>query len=85
MPDHWWCWRLFHCGRSRQEVTQGTEIKSESHHRANQIRVPSPGSSIEISRLQPPQIQLKNVPFDAGQIMMIVVVVAVAVVMGVTA
>jgi hypothetical protein len=82
MPDHWWCWRLFHCGRSRQEVTQGTEIKSESHHRANQIRVPSPGSSIEISRLQPPQIQLKMNPL-AGQIMMIVVVVAVA--MGVTA
>jgi hypothetical protein len=50
----------------------------------NQIRVPSPGNSIEISRLQPPQIQLKMNPL-AGQIMMIVVVVAVAMVMWVTA
>jgi hypothetical protein len=36
MPDPWWCWRLFQCGRSRQEVTQGT---------ANQIKVLSPGSN----------------------------------------
>lgn len=33
----------------------------------NQIRVPSPGNSIEISRLQPPQIQLKMNPLTRGK------------------